>query len=199
MFEDDVSHLTPTSDQISPIQTGCQGIKTWCSLILVGIWLAVGAGSHDIAWAGDHQQGVATHGAGPLPANTGIDVHGQMHIHPSDRCPLCAMRPARYPEFSCGIRLEDNRTYYFCSPRCLLSVWADPQRYLKMTAEDIARITVRHYFTGEQIDGNTALWISGSDVIGPMGPALIPLNTEAEGVAFKRRHGATRIFRLMAR
>ncbi|MGD9210826.1 MAG: nitrous oxide reductase accessory protein NosL [Desulfobacteraceae bacterium] len=133
----------------------------------------------------------------PTAAKTGLDSKGHMHIHKSDRCPLCAMFPARYPEFSCALKLTDNRTYYFCSPRCLLRVWGEPTRFLKVSKDKITHIIVRHYFTGEQMDGKTALWVSGSNVIGPMGPALVPLKTHSEVATFKKRHGAKQVFRLM--
>jgi nitrous oxide reductase accessory protein NosL len=52
------------------------------------------------------------------------------------------------------------------------------------------------YFSGQPVDARNVLWISGSDVIGPMGPALVPLQQSAHVDAFRRRHGLTHIFRL---
>lgn len=134
--------------------------------------------------------------AGPTPAKQGIDSKGHMHLQRSDRCPLCAMLPARYPEFSCAIKLMDNHTYYFCCPRCLLRVWAEPERFLNVSRKNISHIIVRHYFTGDQFDGGSAIWVSGSNVIGPMGPAIVPLKTQTEVSAFKQRHGAKHVFHL---
>ena len=54
------------------------------------------------------------------------------------------------------------------------------------------------YFSGELVDARQVFWIAGSDVIGPMGPALVPLQEPSHVEAFRRRHGATKIFRLEA-
>ncbi len=134
--------------------------------------------------------------ARPIPAEKGLGADGQMQIQRRDRCPLCAMLPARYPEFSCAIQLKNGKTYYFCSPRCLLRVWSDPKRYLNISPDQLGALVVRHYFTGKQIDGRSALWVGGSDVIGPMGPAIIALDSQKEVAVFKQRHGGKRVFRL---
>jgi hypothetical protein len=55
---------------------------------------------------------------------------------------------------------------------------------------------VQDYFTGEQVSGESVFWVAGSDVIGPMGPALVPLKNEQGLEVFKKRHGATAVFRL---
>jgi len=39
-------------------------------------------------------------------------------------------------------------------------------------------------------------WVAGSDVIGPMGPAMVPVKGESALEAFKRRHGGTAVFLL---
>lgn len=165
----------------------------WIYFGLVVICVAVVFGS---AARADDTTTASGQPIGPLPAKRALGPDGRLRIQRSDRCPLCAMLPARYPEYSCGLELADKRTYYFCCPRCLLRAWSAPKRFLNVAGPKITRITVRHYFSGEQISGRSALWVSGSNVIGPMGPALIPLKTQAEAAAFKRRHGAKRVFRL---
>jgi len=53
---------------------------------------------------------------------------------------------------------------------------------------------VRDYFTGQPIDGRTATWVAGSDVVGPMGPAIIALGDAAQLANFKNRHGGKTVF-----
>ncbi len=179
--------ISKAGEQTCPTCRPRAGGFIFGALILSLFFTFQGAGA---AEADDHNA------AQPIPAKKGLDAGGQMQIQRQDRCPLCAMLPARYPEFSCAIQLKNGNTYYFCSPRCLLRVWSDPKRYLNVSPEELGAMVVRHYFTGKQIDGRSALWINGSDVIGPMGPAIIALDSEKEVAVFKQRHGGRRVFRI---
>lgn len=138
----------------------------------------------------------AARSAGPVPAEKGLDAEGHMQIGPQDRCPNCAMLPVRHPKFSCAIKLKNDKTFYFCGHGCLLRAWSDPQRFLNAPTESLDKMVVRNYFTGEQFDGAAAFWVIGSDVVGPMGPTPIPLATQKEVDAFKKRHGGKRVFRV---
>jgi copper chaperone NosL len=55
---------------------------------------------------------------------------------------------------------------------------------------------VQDYFSGEQADGLNVYWVAGSDVVGPMGPALVPILNEQQVEVFKNRHGGKAVFRL---
>jgi nitrous oxide reductase accessory protein NosL len=105
------------------------------------------------------------------------------------------MFPFRIPQCAAGLRLKGGRTYYFCSNRCLLSTWRYPHIHLGKEAV-IAQMVVRDYFSGQPLDGGTAWWIAGSDVIGPMGPALVTLQSSRDIETFQRRHGGAHLFKL---
>ena len=137
-------------------------------------------------------------GAGPVPARQGLDTGGRMQISPQDRCPVCAMPVAEHERFSAAIAVTGGSAFYFCTPGCMLRAWLMPERYLNRTRSRLVQPVVRDYFTGDFIDGRRALWVSGSDVIGPMGPALIALGSDADLPVFRKRHGAGRVFRLSA-
>ena len=134
--------------------------------------------------------------AGPVPGRQGLGPEGDMSISAEDRCPVCAMRPIRYPHFAAAIALQDGRAYYFCSPGCMLNAWLYPDIFLGSQAAQLARPVVREYLSGAVMDAREVFWVSGSDVVGPMGPALVPLKGQAHLEAFRRRHGARKVFRL---
>jgi copper chaperone NosL len=134
--------------------------------------------------------------AGPVPGRRSLGPEGDMPISAEDRCPVCAMLPIRYPRFAAAIALQDGRTYYFCSPGCMLNAWLHPDIFLGSPAANLARPVVREYLSGEVMDARDVFWVSGSDVVGPMGPALVPLKDTAHLEAFRRRHGARKVFRL---
>ena len=140
----------------------------------------------------------AASGAGPAPAKKGLDADGRMQISETDRCPVCAMPVAEHERFSAAIVLSDGSAYYFCSAGCMLRAWVNPVHYLNRQPVALRRPVARDYFTGDFIDGRRALWISGSDVIGPMGPALVAIQSEDDLAVFRRRHGAGTVFSLSA-
>jgi len=135
-------------------------------------------------------------GKGPTPGRKTLDPSGRMHIKATDRCPVCGMRVADYVKFSSAIQLADNTTHYFCSCGCMLRAWLYPDIFLAAVREDLKTPVVREYFTGDQLDGRTVFWVAGSDVVGPMGPALVPVMGEKALAAFKRRHGGRTVFLL---
>ena len=134
----------------------------------------------------------------PRPGVHPLDARGQLHTSPDDRCPVCAMRPIKYPRFAAAIQLMNGTTFYFCSAGCMLKAWLQPVVFLDRRTEALERPVAQDYFSGEPVDARQVFWIAGSDVIGPMGPALVPLRESSHVEAFRRRHGAAQIFRLEA-
>jgi len=133
---------------------------------------------------------------GPVPGRLGLGAGGEMQISAEDRCPVCAMLPIRYPRFAAAIALSDGRTYYFCSPGCMVNAWLHPDIFLGSPTARLERPVVRAYLSGETVDAREVFLVSGSDVVGPMGPALVPLKDRVHLDAFRKRHGAQAVFRL---
>jgi nitrous oxide reductase accessory protein NosL len=140
--------------------------------------------------------GVANAGGGVAAGRLGLDEQNRMQISPQDRCPVCGMKVIRYPKFSSAIRLGNQDTYYFCSNGCMLKAWLHPEIFLKSTRQALSLAVVRDYFSGRQVDAQDVFWIAGSDVIGPMGPAMVALQGSRSLTAFLKRHGGCRVFRL---
>jgi copper chaperone NosL len=134
--------------------------------------------------------------SGPLAAQQGLDSEGHPRIAPTDRCPICGMYPAKNPRFAGAIELTDGRAFYSCGPGCLLKMHLHPEVYLKVDRPAIRRAIVQEYLGGKPIDAASATWVQGSDVIGPMGPALVPLANAADVATFRERHGGKNTFQL---
>ena len=92
-----------------------------------------------------------------------------MVLSDSDRCPVCAMFPARRPETAAAMTLTSGETFYFCGNGCLLRTWLRSMVYIGKPQNQIDRIVVRDYFSGKPVDGRKATWVAGSDVVGPHG------------------------------
>ncbi len=134
--------------------------------------------------------------AGPMPGLKPLDAKGSMQISSQDRCPVCAMWVSKYRKFTAAIQLMNGKTFYFCGAGCMIRSWMHPEIFIGATTEDLKKSVVQDYFTGEQVTGRSAYWVAGSDVIGPMGPALVPLKEKKYLDVFKKRHGAKAVFRL---
>ena len=106
------------------------------------------------------------------------------------------MKVIRYPKSSSAIQLRGGTTYYFCSTGCMIRSWMHPEIYLGCPTADLKQPVVKEYFTGRHIDARNAIFVFGSDVIGPMGPALVPVMNAHYLKTFKRRHGGKTEFRL---
>lgn len=146
-----------------------------------------------ICLAGNTDSGAAK---GPIPGLKALDPKGHMQISPQDRCPVCAMKPAKHSKFASAIQLKGGETYYFCGTGCMIRAWMHPDVFLNASAAVLGQCVVPDYFSGAQIDGQAAFWVAGSDVVGPMGPALVPLTAQDDVDAFIKRHGGKIVFRL---
>jgi nitrous oxide reductase accessory protein NosL len=119
-----------------------------------------------------------------------------MRIGEADRCPVCAMRPKQHAKFASAIELKDGTTYYFCGTGCMLRTWLHPDAFVGAAREQLKRAVVREYFSGDHVDAAGVVWVTGSDVVGPMGPAIVPLADEQAAETFKKRHGGKATFKL---
>ncbi len=135
-------------------------------------------------------------GRGPTPALRGIDAEGTLQVSEGDRCPVCAMQVKNHPKFACGIELSHGRTFYFCGTGCMIRSWLHPEHFLGVEKSALRRCVVQDYFDGRHVDGLAVTWVAGSDVVGPMGPALVPVKDPSALEAFLKRHGGKTTFRL---
>lgn len=138
----------------------------------------------------------AEEGVHPKPGRQPLDENGRMQISPEDRCPVCAMNVDHHRKFASAIQLKDKTTYYFCGTGCMIRSWMHPDIFLGVDETGLKLPVVREYFTGREVDARQVIWVAGSDVVGPMGPALVPVKDERSMKAFMQRHGGKTHFRL---
>jgi nitrous oxide reductase accessory protein NosL len=156
-------------------------LTTWAMALLLALTAVLSPGANS---------------GGIPPGRKSLDTTGSMHVSPEDRCPVCGMRVMNDPYFSTAIQLKDDTTFYFCSAGCMIRAWLQPEIFLAHPKHRIRRAMVKNYFTGQPLDALKAFWVAGSDVIDPMGPAVVPLSGTEEVRIFRRRHGGNQVFRL---
>jgi len=108
---------------------------------------------------------------------------------PGDKCPVCGMFVAKYPDWIAEIVFKDGSVVFFDGVKDMLKYYFNLKKYNpRKTQADISAVFVTDYYTVEFVDGRTAFYVSGSDVYGPMGKELIPFEKEAEAREFLKDH-----------
>jgi len=115
---------------------------------------------------------------------------------PADKCAVCGMFVAKYPDFAAQIITSDGKAIHFDGTKDMFTYYLDPTRYGKgVKQQDFAAIWVTSYYALTPTDARKAWFVIGSDVTGPMGKELLPFAKEAEAQEFKRDHKGTAILR----
>ena len=108
---------------------------------------------------------------------------------PKDKCPVCGMFVAKYPDWVAAITFADGSTVFFDGVKDMLKFFFNPGKYAPgKTTADIQAIHVTDYYRMGPINGRRAFYVAGSDVYGPMGKELIPFEKEAEAQEFMKDH-----------
>lgn len=126
-----------------------------------------------------------------VAAKLGLSEEGHMQISPGDHCTVCAMPVEKHLKYAAAIELNDGASFYFCGPQCMIRSWLHPEIFLGTDKSRLKKAVVTGYFSGKHLDAHSAVFVSGSDVMGPMGPTFIPLASQEEANVFIKRHGGT--------
>ena len=115
---------------------------------------------------------------------------------PADKCPVCGMFVAKYPDFLAQVIYTDGTYALFDGAKDLFKYLFALDTYAAgRNRADIASVYVTDYYSLSPVDGRTAWYVVGSDVFGPMGRELIPFAREAEAREFLQDHAGTQLLR----
>lgn len=111
-----------------------------------------------------------------------------------DKCPVCGMFTARYPDWTGEIIYDDAMTVFFDGAKDLFKYYFNIQKYHpEKTRDRIKAIYVTEYYDLVLIDAYAAYYVIGSDVYGPMGRELIPLKSRKDAEEFMKDHNGKQI------
>jgi nitrous oxide reductase accessory protein NosL len=106
-----------------------------------------------------------------------------------DKCPVCGMFVAKYPDWVAQIIFKDGTAYFFDGAKDMFKFYFNLKRYSpKKNVEDVKALFVTDYYSLVPVDGFKTVYVVGSDVYGPMGRELIPFVKIQEAQEFKRDH-----------
>ena len=105
-----------------------------------------------------------------------------------ERCPVCGMFVAKYPLWLAMISSDDGQRFYFDGVKDMMAYLFAPEDFGGKAGQQFTDIQVTDYYSQQWIDGKTALYVVGSDILGPMGHELIPFSSEAAAKNFLKDH-----------
>lgn len=113
-----------------------------------------------------------------------------------DKCPVCGMFVAKYPDWLAAVRFSDGSHVFFDGAKDLFKYLHDLKRYdPARKQEEIRVVAVKDYYGLAWIDARKAWFVQGSDVYGPMGRELIPLEREEDAKEFMKDHRGMKMIR----
>jgi len=119
-------------------------------------------------------------------------------IKPSegDRCPVCGMFVYKYPQWTAEIIFKDGTYVTFDGPKDMFRYYFDIKRYSNgRTRDDIESIYVTDYYTTRPVNARDVYFITGSDVLGPMGEELVPVKGRDAAETFMKDHNGEKMLR----
>jgi copper chaperone NosL len=111
-----------------------------------------------------------------------------------DLCPVCGMIVSKYPNWIATVVWKDGHTHHFDGAKDMFKFLQSLPKYAPShKLSDAKAVAVTDFYNLEKIAADKAFYVIGSDVMGPMGPELVPLATRADAEDFLKDHKGRRI------
>lgn len=112
-----------------------------------------------------------------------------------DLCPVCGMLVSKYPTWVAVALYRDGHAHYFDGAKDMFKYLHELEKYAPgHRNEDLAGLYVTEFYGLARVDARKAFYVIGSDVLGPMGHELVPLETRADAEEFFKDHKGRGIF-----
>jgi len=113
-----------------------------------------------------------------------------------DRCIVCGMLVAPYPDWIAVVAFNDGSVYFFDGPKDMFNFLFDLKQYRPdATTADIREVQVTEYYPLQRHNAREVYFVTGSDVLGPMGKELVPVAGEDALKTFLLDHGHDKVMR----
>ncbi len=125
-----------------------------------------------------------------LHQDAAASADGPRVIKEDATCAKCGMYPAKYPEWQTQIIFADGTMKAFDGNKCMFGFMNHMSKFdTAHSRDDIKKIWVKDFNSGEWMDATAAHYVVGSKVMGPMGKELIPFKDKAAATAFQKENG----------
>jgi nitrous oxide reductase accessory protein NosL len=127
-----------------------------------------------------------------LPAGAGEKK--PVALTAKDKCPVCGMFTAKYPEWASQIIFTDGSYATFDGPKDMVKYYLAMKKYNPSKSPgDVDSVYVKDYYSLSFIEARKAYFVEGSDIYGPMGRELVPFEKEADAKVFLKDHKGKRV------
>jgi len=112
-----------------------------------------------------------------------------------DLCPVCGMLVSKYPNWVAVALYRDGHAHYFDGAKDMFKYLQEYAKYAPgHRKEDLAGLYATEFYGLAKVDARKAFYVTGSDVLGPMGHEFIPLETRADAEEFLKDHKGRKIY-----
>jgi nitrous oxide reductase accessory protein NosL len=113
-----------------------------------------------------------------------------------DKCPVCGMFVSKYPDWVAEVVFKDGTYAAFDGPKDLYKYLLGMKHYAPGREDrDIGAVYVTDYYSLHPVNGRSAFYVTGSDVLGPMGRELVPFERETDAREFLKDHKGRKVLR----
>lgn len=113
---------------------------------------------------------------------------------PKDRCPVCGMYVTRFPDWISVIQFESGRNIHFDGPKDMFLYFFDLEKAgAEAKIKDIKGVYITEYYTHKFTKAEDVFFVISSDVKGPMGNELVPVQGWDKVETFMREHGGKKV------
>jgi nitrous oxide reductase accessory protein NosL len=102
---------------------------------------------------------------------------------------------APYPNWIAQIEFNDGSREFFDGAKDMFRYYLKLQTDASSHSKDnIAGIYVTEYYSTKMVLVDKVFFVTGSDILGPMGKELIPVHSKEAAEAFKQEHKGNALF-----
>ena len=106
-----------------------------------------------------------------------------------DQCPVCGMFVAPYPNWIAQIEFSDGSREFFDGAKDMFHYYLNPQNNTSAhSKENVVAVYVTEYYSTKMFHVDKVFFVTGSDILGPMGNELIPVHSKEAAETFKQEH-----------
>ncbi len=109
-----------------------------------------------------------------------------------EKCPVCGMFVYKNSKWAAVLEIVQNNKItklYFDGVKDLVKFYFKPGKWGNYKNIKIKGVILTDYYNQTAIDGLLAVYVSGSDVLGPMGKEIIPFSNKENAMTFIKDHG----------
>lgn len=109
-------------------------------------------------------------------------------VSSDQRCAVCGMMVAKYNPWITQLHAAGEEVVMFDGVKDLMAYYFNQAAYNGKGDMATAEIWVKDYYTLDYLDGRKAVYVVGSDVMGPMGEELVPFGSRKAAENFSDDH-----------